>query len=667
MYRFYTSYLRPDTRCILAIGKWNKTQRMNDFADFAPLKTDPNQPDFLALIRNNLLLADITAHMQSGFLLLNMREQIAYANAQAVRLLDIPQHSPDQEINFDVRKHLLSLVVDPEHAHMELDQVWTHPEMDGSADLALTDTMIPWLRVRSFPIHKEPDGLLGRGLFLEDVTLEKASFQNRSETLALAAHELKTPLAVIKGCATTLLGSSMQWNPAMQRELLQMIDTHTDRLYEILNTLLDVWRLDEGAQSLRFSQVHISELISQLVARWQKNAPHHHFILTLPNQEVRLLCDAVRLEQAISNLLNNAVTYSPRGGNVMVRLEADETEYRLSVTDEGIGIAPEHLDRIFDRFYRVDNQEDPLPGKSGLGLAVARSVIEAHGGKIWVDSPGLDRGTTVYCTLLCTPHFSPRTQDEMVAPQSTGALPALPRSGALDRRKNRHTNILIAEKDNRLTRYLRANLEEQHYRVLTTGQGIQFLRQLEMEEPDMILLSSHLADINGVELLQQIREFSQVPVIMLCNESDEEDHAHLLDLGADDLVLKPFDMPELLARIRAILRRVHAAANAKPTSSPLFTTGDLTIDYAQHQVLVAGKTVQLSRTEYKLLATLAQNAGMVVTHELLLEKVWGPEYNREVDFIWVYISRLRRKIESNSRRPVYILTVPDVGYKLAKI
>jgi DNA-binding response OmpR family regulator len=131
-------------------------------------------------------------------------------------------------------------------------------------------------------------------------------------------------------------------------------------------------------------------------------------------------------------------------------------------------------------------------------------------------------------------------------------------------------------------------------------------------------------------------------------------------------MMKPFGMKELLARVRALLRRQPLPV-AGETTSHTFTTGDLTIDYAQRQVFIEGQPVQLSRTEYRLLSVLAQNAGMVITHELLLERVWGPEYNRDIGFIWVYISRLRRKIEKNPRDPRYIVTVPDVGYKLAKI
>jgi DNA-binding response OmpR family regulator len=502
--------------------------------------------------------------------------------------------------------------------------------------------------------------LLGRGVLLDDITLERASMEARGETLTLAAHELKTPLAVIKGCATTLLGNSMRWDPAMQREMLQMIDTHADRLYDILNTLLDVWRLDAGAQTLHLSQVHLSELLRQMVERWQHLAPGHIFVLNIPATVPVVVCDVVRVEQALQALLNNAVTYSPAGGVIRLQLECNDNEIRLSITDEGKGIAFEHLDRIFDRFYRIQDGEDNVAG-SGLGLAIARATFDAHGGKIWVDSPGLNQGSTFYCTLPFAPRIALQPQASGIA---STAFPADRPTSPL--KQDRRVYVLVAEGDARLNRYLRANLEEHTYRVQTVNSGVQFLRQVDLEEPDIIVLSTRLQDVSGLELLQRLREFLQTPVIMLYDECDEDERVRLFDLGADDLVPKPFGMKELLARVRALLRRQSAPGEQAP-SQVIFTTGDLTLDYAQHLVLFQDRPIQLSRTEYKLLSTLARNAGMVLTHEVLLERVWGPEYNREVDFIWVYISRLRRKIEPDPRHPQYILTVPDVGYKLAKL
>jgi DNA-binding response OmpR family regulator/signal transduction histidine kinase len=620
-----------------------------------------------AFTREYHILSEVCASMSSGFMLLN-QQRVIYTNQSALRLLRISKQDLVAEHDFDVRKRLLSLSAEPQVTLSELDSAWQHPEEEFSTDVALTDAAVSWLRVRSFPVRDNKGILLGRGVLFDDITLERSLIESRGETLALAAHELKTPLAIIKGCATTLLGSSARWDPAMQREMLQMIDTQSDRLHDVLNTLLDVWRLDAGAQSLRLAQVRLPELLQQLLQRRQIQASNHYFVLDLPRPIAPVICDAMRIEQTVNHLLNNAITYSSLGTTITIRVESNDAEVRVGVTDEGIGIASEHLEPIFDRFYRVQQAGDEPGSSSGLGLASARATIEAHGGKIWADSLGVGQGATFYFTLPFAPPIPAMGQTATVVTDVTSNLPTGQQAStrAVLLKQDERVHVLLAENDPRMTRYLRANLEEQQYRVHAVNHGVQFLRQLDLEEPDIILLSTRLTDMSGIELLQRLREFSQIPVIMLCEDCDEDERVHLFDMGSDDLVVKPFGMKELLARVRALLRRHTSSTEQAPTQS-IFTSGDLTIDHAQHLVTMKGEAVQLSRTEYKLLSVLAQNVGMVVTHELLLEKVWGPEYNRDVDFIWVYISRLRRKVEANSRQPKYILTVPDVGYKLAKI
>ena len=619
------------------------------------------------------VLAGVASNMRSGLILLDRDEQVAYSNPSAQRLLGISPPDMLEQPLFDVRQQLLSLAAHPSGARAELDRLWLHPQEEQSAELALSDAAVRWLRVQSFPVHDQPGNLLGRGVLLDDITLERASLQSRSETLALAANELKTPLAIIKGCATTLLGNSLRWEPAMLREMLQMIDTQTDRLHDVLNTLLDVWRLDAGVQQLRYTEVRLSEMFERLVERWRKNAPRHTFMLHLPEKVQAILCDALRVEQTINQLLNNAVIYSQVGTSINIRLEDSASELRLSVTDQGKGIAPEHLERIFHRFYRVQQTED-RPFGSGLGLAAARATIEAHGGNVWAESAGIGHGATFYFTLPHVPgaHLLSARQPSAssataIDATSTASSPLslpLPRTGSS--LSHPRVKVVVVENDPRMARYLRANLEEQRYQVHVVAHGLQFLRQLDLEEPDLILLASDAADMSGAEILQRLREFSRTPVLMLCDDGDEDEHVRYLDIGADDFVVKPFSIKELLARARVLLRRRAASEQAAPGET-LFRTGDLLIDFAQRQVSVDGRPAQLSRTEYKLLSVLAQNAGRVMTHELLLERVWGAEYNREVDFIWVYISRLRRKIEADPRHPRYILTVPDVGYKLVKL
>ena len=661
-------------------GGWRPEDRA---FSLSTLFTDEQKsPASTASLHSYAVLEGVATNLRSGLILLDTEEQVAFSNGSAERLLGVSLREMLDLPVFDVRNHLLSLAAQPADARVELDRLWLHPDQERTADLALANEAVRWLRVHSFPVREEAGRILGRGVLLDDITLEREAVQASSETFAQAAHELKTPIAVIKGCATTLLGNAPRWDPALLREMLQMIDAQTDRLHDVLNTLLDVWRLDAGVQPLRLADVRFSELLTALVERWRKNAPRHTFALRLPEQDLTVRCDALRIEQAILHLLSNAVSYSSPGSTITIRLETDDvdasrvSEVRLSVSDQGIGIAPEHLERIFTRFYRVP-QGHERPGGSGLGLAVARAAIEAHGGSIWAESPGAGRGTTIYCLLpraagpdhrhaqsSSYPASSPAPSSAGITTVNTSGTRPLPH--AWPSRMHQHASIAVVEGDPRMARYIRANLEEQRYQVFIASHGLQFLRQLDLQEPDLVLLASDVQDMSGAQLLEHLREFSRIPVLMLCDDVEDEDtRVRYLDMGADDFVVKPLSMKELLARVRVLLRR--KAAHDEAPGEAVFATGDLVIDFAQHQVFTRGCPVQLSRTEYRLLSVLAQNAGRVMTHELLLERVWGAEYSREVDFIWVYISRLRRKIEADPRHPQYIVTVPDVGYKLAKL
>ncbi len=214
---------------------------------FSLAQSPPNKDKIPAgFTREYRVLTEVCASMSSGFLLLNQHERVTYSNPSALCLLRVNKCDPVILQHFDVRKHLLSMATDPQKVRVELDQLWQHPDQEYTADLALADASAYWLRMRSFPVRDNRGYLLGRGVLLDDITLERSMAESRAETLAMAAHELKTPLAIIKGCATTLLGGSARWEPAMQREMLQMIDVQSDHLYDVLNTLLDVWRFDAG-------------------------------------------------------------------------------------------------------------------------------------------------------------------------------------------------------------------------------------------------------------------------------------------------------------------------------------------------------------------------------------------------------------------------------------
>ena len=223
------------------------------------------------------------------------------------------------------------------------------------------------------------------------------------------------------------------------------------------------------------------------------------------------------------------------------------------------------------------------------------------------------------------------------------------------------TRILIVDDELSIIKFLRANLESKGYEVLIAMNGAEALKVFEMELPDLALLDITMPKMNGFEVCRRLREWSQVPIIMLSARGDESDKVKCLDLGADDYITKPFGKDELIARVKAVIRRTEMSTTM-PTQSSL-TSGDLQIDFASRQVTIAGKEVKLTPTEYNLLQELVLNTGKVLTHIYLLNKVWGPEYREEREYLHVFVRRLRVKLEPDPKNPRYIVTMPAIGYQ----
>lgn len=223
------------------------------------------------------------------------------------------------------------------------------------------------------------------------------------------------------------------------------------------------------------------------------------------------------------------------------------------------------------------------------------------------------------------------------------------------------TRILVVDDELSIVKFLRANLEARGFEVLAAMNGAEALHVFEMELPDLVVLDIIMPKMDGFEVCRRLREWSQVPIIMLSAKGDESDKVKCLDLGADDYITKPFGKDELIARVRAVMRRTAAAATI-PTR-PSFACGDLQVNFVRRQVAVAGNEVNLTPTEYALLQEFVLNAGKVLTHTHLLNKVWGPEYRDEREYLHVFVRRLRAKLESDPTNPRYILTVPGVGYR----
>jgi two-component system KDP operon response regulator KdpE len=221
--------------------------------------------------------------------------------------------------------------------------------------------------------------------------------------------------------------------------------------------------------------------------------------------------------------------------------------------------------------------------------------------------------------------------------------------------------ILVVDDEARMVRFVRMNLELEGYQVSEAGSGIEALEKVRDDLPDLVLLDVMMPEMDGFETLERLREISTVPVIMLTVKGDEEDRIRGLELGADDYVTKPFSPRELASRIRAVLRR--AEMPSPVTKTTIRIDNRLEIDFRQREVIVDGERVRLRPTEYRLLYHLVNNAGWVMTHEMLLSKVWGYEYRDETGLLRLYVTYLRKKIEPDPGNPRYIFTERGVGYR----
>ncbi|MCX6044846.1 MAG: response regulator transcription factor [Chloroflexi bacterium] len=224
--------------------------------------------------------------------------------------------------------------------------------------------------------------------------------------------------------------------------------------------------------------------------------------------------------------------------------------------------------------------------------------------------------------------------------------------------------ILVIDDDYNLCQMIKFSFNRAGAQVYTASNGRDGLRQFYEQRPDLIVLDVRMPDIDGWETCRQIRLLANVPIIMLTTLDKDEEIVHGLNCGADDFVTKPFSRDVLMARVNALLRR--AELPSETGRQAIYNDGYLMLDLGKHMVSVAGKLLQLTATEFRLLTYLFQNAGQVLTYQTILDRVWGWEYQDSVDYVHVYLSHLRRKVEEDPRNPRYLLTERGIGYRFEK-
>jgi DNA-binding response OmpR family regulator/signal transduction histidine kinase len=523
----------------------------------------------------------------------------------------------------------------------------TGAEQRGELVVALADGQRIPVYITSVPLRADDGTIQGAVAVVQDLRQLREVERLKSDFVALVSHELRTPLTAIKGASQTVLNRVVPAEPERLRELMQIVDQQSDRLQELIDNLLSLSQLEAGALRLRRETVALPALIQGVARQQRERAAGVRLQMELPASLPPVSADPRRVEQVLANLIENACKFSPAGGVVTVSAVLDGTVVRIAVRDQGPGIPLAERERVFERFYQAAQPSTRSVGGTGLGLAICKALVEAHGGRIWADAaPG--GGALVQFTL-------PALRDE--AAQSSARVLAVNGRGP--------ARVLVVDDDPALRRVVTHGLEDAGYHVLTASEGQAALEMLAQHAPDLVLLDVMLPGTDGFALMSQLREWTSVPIIMLTARAAEQDVVRGLHRGADDYVTKPFRLSELLARIAAVLRRAQSGpAAGEPT---LIENGGLAIDLAQRRVTVDGAPVTLTPTEYRILVQLARHLGQVLTHEQILQAVWGEGYRTENHYLWVHVAHLRQKIESDPRQPRYILTERGVGYRMTRV
>jgi DNA-binding response OmpR family regulator/signal transduction histidine kinase len=503
------------------------------------------------------------------------------------------------------------------------------------------------------PVRSREGRVTGAVAIIQDISPMEEAERQRGEFVGIVSHELRTPLTAIKLSATTALGKPFDEDEAT--DLFQIVSDQADRLRDLVDNLLDVSRIESGSLSVTREPTELRPLLDEALAAFARGGGDCHVEVSAPAELPPINADKRRIGQVLINLLNNARRFSPAGGAIWLDVEPASELVTIRIRDQGRGIPPGKLPLLFKKFSRVHTDDANRLSGTGLGLAICKGIVEAHGGRIWAESQGEGLGATFGFTLPVAP------------PLAVGQRPvAAQRSQHLGKvgRGSERTRILAVDDDQHMLRLLRRYLEGAGYQATVTSNPAQVLPLVERSEPDLVLLDLVLPGTSGFEILQRLREFSGVPVIFLSARDQTEYATRALNMGADDYITKPFSPPELLARIEAALRRRVLADRMEVR--PPFILGDLAINFTERWVSIQGKPVHLSATEYKILYELATEPDRVLTHEQILERVWGKQYVGATELLRTFVRNLRRKLGDDAAHPRYICTERQVGYRMAK-
>ncbi len=511
--------------------------------------------------------------------------------------------------------------------------------------MAVPDGRSVTVLLNATPIRSDNGRVESVVVTMQDMAAVEEQERLRAEFLAMVSHELKMPLTTIMGATTALLSAAGNLEPAEMRQFFRIIADRAEHMRELIGDLLDVARIETGTLPVDPEPAEVAALVDRARNVYTSAGGRHHLAMETESGLPLVMADRGRIVQVIGNLLSNAARHSPESSVIRVSAVREGGHVEVSVSDQGRGIPAGDLPLLFRKFSRREDRD--TAGDTGLGLAICKGIVEAHGGRIRAESDGPGLGARFAFTLPVVAEAEP-----------------VRRSARPDDSGQSAGTVLVVDDDPMILRSVGDALSTAGFRAVVTADPEEALALMGEHSPHLVLLDLMLPEHDGEELMGDILAASRIPVIFLSAYGRDDVVARVLEKGATDYIVKPFSPTELVARVRAALRRFGEPAIPAPEEP--FVLGDLHIDYAARKVTVSGRPTPLTPAEFNLLAALSMDAGRVVPHDRLLRRVWNPGKPGNLRALRSHVKHLRQKLGDDADSPTYIFAERRVGYRMPK-
>jgi two-component system KDP operon response regulator KdpE len=476
--------------------------------------------------------------------------------------------------------------------------------------------------------------------------IHNKSWSKHDEVFDTLVDDMRLPYAQVQSLFATLADQHGHFSYGQRVQLIGQIGYAVEQISQRWDDFHSLYKLRFGGISIDRDRVRLQDVIQRIVNSRPFQVSYRRFNLEIPANLPVIEIDEFTIERALSNILHRALAVSPENATINIRVDKPARELRVIIDDAGEPLSTEQSERIFG----TSNVSPTNNVTADLALYVAGELVRRNGGRVWAEARA-NKGTSIIVA------FPVLAEGSEIGP--TQPLPAL-QSAARVPERELQTIMLIAGKS-KIMKTLTQQLEREKFEPLVYHIPDEAVRDLDSTRLDLIVIDVALNEGNGLKLCRRMRQLTEVPIILVSDRAGADEKVQGLNAGADEFITNPISDDEMLARIRVIFSRKRIADR---TSEP-FIINDLYIDFARRVVFLKDQPVELTRIEYDLLYALVLNKGQTLTHKQLLTQVWGPEYQDETQYLWVNISRLRKKLEPTQSSPRYIRTQPGIGYYFA--